>query len=175
MHLNKNDMPHQRSQTLRVFSIFLLSAYLLIIAGCAHVRLLAEYDENIDQGITTLQKKTEDFLSRLEKKVAKIEVLKDGSEEKERLKKEIALVNHEEFYREFRVDLRVLRSRAESYSGNDLTVQQLNALEEILKNQEIIHGNGFQTIGDISTMRKAFTRGFKGILKLEIAKKRGKE
>ena len=51
----------------------------------------------------------------------------------------------------------------------------MDALEEIAKAQEDIHKRGFQTADDVNDMRTAFTRGFKGILKLEIAKKRGKQ
>jgi hypothetical protein len=51
----------------------------------------------------------------------------------------------------------------------------MDALEEIAKAQEDIHKRGFQTADDVTDMRTAFTRGFKGILKLEIAKKRGKQ
>ncbi|MBF0475378.1 MAG: hypothetical protein HQK59_05990 [Deltaproteobacteria bacterium] len=157
----------------KLFYALVASTLLLFVFGCSHVRLIAEYDENIDQGITALQKKTEDHLSKLEIKMARIALLKDGSEEKESLKKEVSYPASEEFYRQFRVDLRVLQSRAESYAGNDLTVGQMKALDEILKAQEEIQKRGFQTVDDVTDMRTAFTRGFKGILKLEIAKKRG--
>jgi hypothetical protein len=105
----------------------------------------------------------------------RIELLKEGAQEKERLKKEVSYEASEEFYREFYVDLRVLKTRADSYVGNELTTKQMDALEEIAKAQEDIHKRGFQTADDVADMRTAFTRGFKGILKLEIAKKRGKQ
>ena len=151
-----------------------VAAFLLTVFGCSGVRLIAEYDETIDKGITALQKKTEDLLSRLEIQLTRIEVLKDGPE-KDQLKKDVSYDASEEFYREFRVELRVLTVRADSYVNNERTVKQLLALEEILKAQEEIHKNGFQTADDVIDMRNAFTRGFKGILKLEIAKKRGQE
>lgn len=103
------------------------------------------------------------------------ELLKDGTEEKEKLLKKVAYEAHEGFYRDFLVDLRVLKVRADSYAGNELTVKQLEAMEEILNAQKIVHQSGLETSDDIADMRSAFTRGFKGILKLEIAKKRGKK
>jgi hypothetical protein len=163
-------MPRQR-----LLYTFVISTLLFFIFSCGHVRLIAEYDEVIDQGITELQKKTEDHLSILEKKMTRMELLKDGSEEKENLRKEVSYAASEEFYRLFRVDLRVMQSRAESYDKNDLTIKMMTALEEILKEQEGIHQRGFETSDDVTDMRTAFTRAFKGILKLEIAKKRGKE
>lgn len=153
---------------------WLLSIFLLVTTGCT-VRLIAEYDENIDQGITTLQKKTEAFLTQMETDLTRSELLKDGAEEKEKLLKKVAYEAHEDFYRDFLVDLRVLKVRADSYAGNELTVKQLEAMEEILNAQKIVHQSGLETSDDIADMRSAFTRGFKGILKLEIAKKRGKK
>jgi hypothetical protein len=168
----------QRSMVLRLAAVLLVISFILALSGCSHVRLIAEYDETIDQGITALQKKTEEHLSKLELKMARMTALKDGEEtkkEKEKLKQEVSYGESEDFYRQFRVDLRVLQSRAESYAKNDLTVKQMAALEEILKLQEDIHKRGFQTADDVSDMRNAFMRGFKGILKLEIAKRRGME
>lgn len=154
--------------------LLLLILVFSLVFACS-VRLIAEYDEAIDQGITALQRKMEDHLSKLEKRMARIELLKEGAQEKERLKKEVSYEASEEFYREFYVDLRVLKARADSYVGNELTTKQMDALEEIAKAQEDIHKRGFQTADDVTDMRTAFTRGFKGILKLEIAKKRGKQ
>lgn len=154
--------------------VWLLSILLLVSTGCS-VRLIAEYDENIDQGITALQKKTETFLTQMETDLIRSELFKDGTEEKDNLLKKVAYEAHEDFYRDFIVDLRVLKVRADSYVGNELTVKQLEAMEEILNAQKVVHQSGLETSDDIADMRSAFTRGFKGILKLEIAKKRGKE
>ena len=162
----------QETQTAK-YALLLILFFSLAFA-CS-VPLIAEYDETIDQGITALQRKMEDHLSKLEKKMARIELLKEGAQEKERLKKEVSYEASEEFYREFYVDVQVLKARADSYVGNELTTRQMDALEEIAKAQEDIHKRGFQTADDVTDMRTAFTRGFKGILKLEIAKKRGKQ
>jgi predicted aldo/keto reductase-like oxidoreductase len=167
-------MMRKLQETQKAKYLLLLILVFSLVFACS-VRLIAEYDEAIDQGITALQRKMEDHLSKLEKKMARIELLKEGVQEKERLKKEVSYEASEEFYREFYVDLRVLKTRADSYVGNELTTKQMDALEEIAKAQEDIHKRGFQTADDVADMRTAFTRGFKGILKLEIAKKRGKQ
>ena len=170
-------MIHDLDQTQaanRVVITWILSILLLFSAGCS-VRLIAEYDENIDKGVTALQKKTEAFLTQLQTNLISASLLKDGTKEKNSLMKKVAYEAHADFYRDFLVDLRVLKVRADSYAGNELTVKQFDALEEILNAQKIVHESGLETAEDISDMRSAFTRGFKGILKLEIAKKRGKE
>jgi hypothetical protein len=167
-------MMRKLQETQKAKYALLLILFFSLPFACS-VRLIAEYDETIDQGITVLQRRMEDHLSKLEKKMARIELLKEGAQEKERLKKEVSYEASEEFYREFYVDLRVLKARADSYVGNELTTRQMDALEEIAKAQEDIHKRGFQTADDVTDMRTAFTRGFKGILKLEIAKKRGKQ
>lgn len=165
-----------RSAPRRGLAAWLIFGSLWIAAsGCTEVRLIAEYDEAIDDGITSLQTKTEDHLSILEQKMIRMESLKNGSAEKEKLKAETSFAASEEFYRQFRVELRVLQARADSYTGNELTVKQMAALDDILKAQEEIHRRGFHSADDVVDMRAAFTRGFKGILKLEIAKKRGKD
>lgn len=165
----------RKPQQIQRARYLLLLILVFSLAFACSVRLIAEYDEAIDQGITALQRKMEDHLSKLEKKMTRVELLKEGAQEKERLKKEVSYEASEEFYREFYVDLRVLKTRADSYVGNELTTKQMDALEEIAKAQEAIHKRGFQTADDVTDMRTAFTRGFKGILKLEIAKKRGKQ
>jgi hypothetical protein len=155
------------------FPLFFLLLYLAIVSGCSTVRLISEYDQVIDQGVTALQTRTEDQLSRLETGLRKMALYKDGTKEKADLQAQVAYGASEEFYRNFRVDLRVLKARAEIYEKNDLTVKQFEALEEILNAQIDIHQRGFSSAEDVVDMRNAFTRGFKGILKLEIAKKRG--
>lgn len=155
------------------FSLFVIFLYLAIMSGCSTVRLIAEYDEVIDQGVTALQTKTEDQLSKLELSLRKASLYKDGTKEKADLMMQAAYPASEEFYRNFGVDLRVLKARAEIYEKNDITVKQFEALEEILNAQIEIHQRGFSSAEDVVDMRNAFTRGFKGILKLEIAKKRG--
>lgn len=161
-------------RSTQVTFIWLLSLLIMLSAGCS-VRLIAEYDENIDKGITVLHEKTETFLTAIETDLIRGSLLKDETEEKNKILKKVLYDEHAEFYRDFLVNLRVLKVRADSYIGNEITVKQLDALEEILKAQEIVHKSGLETPEDIADMRSAFTRGFKGILKLEIAKKRGKE
>jgi len=157
----------------RYFSLFAVFLYLAIMSGCSTVRLISEYDEVIDQGVTALQTRTEDQMSKLEMSLRKMSMYKDGTREKADLQAQVAYPASEEFYRNFRVDLRVLKARAEIYEKNDITVKQFEALEVILDSQIEIHQRGFSSAEDVVDMRNAFTRGFKGILKLEIAKKRG--
>ena len=66
----------------------------------------------------------------------------------------------------------MLRLGADSYKRNELTVKQIDDLEQISKIHEDVHKRSIQTADDVVDMRNAFNRGFKGILKLEIVKKR---
>ena len=61
-------MNKSRAKTLRQYVPwqFILSLVLVAAIGCS-IRLIAEYDKKIDDGVTELQKKTEAFLIKMER------------------------------------------------------------------------------------------------------------
>lgn len=138
--------------------IALLSLLLSQSVGCT-VRLIADYDEQTDASITELQRKVETFLTRLERSAGRPEA------------SHAANVG---FYDEMRVALSSIEVRAAAIPRNEITRQQLSLLRDSLNTLEELHKTGIST-EQVQPLRTAFNTSFGAILKLELAKKRGKE
>lgn len=143
------------SQRLIVL-LYLLVA--LVFSGCT-VKLIADYDETIDKSTAEIQKKVETFLTKLERAVGISAA--DYSQ-------------HVAFYDEVRVDLSSLKVRAAAIPQNTITEQQIDLLTENWSNLEKLHIIGFKNKEEIVPLRRNFNQAFTQILKLELAKKRGK-
>jgi len=141
-------------------SLFCLFAtvMLLLISGCASVKLIAEYDEQTDVAVTQIQRKVEQFLVFQERNIGKDEA---------------SYARNTEFYDEVRVDLSAMRVRAAAIPDNDITIQLLALLSENVGNLEKIHKLGISA-NDIPPIRTALNASCTSILKLELAKRRGK-
>jgi hypothetical protein len=131
----------------------------LAAAGCITVRLIADYDEQIDKGVTAFQKAMESHLTTLESKI--------GTPDAE-------YPNYAQFYREIKVDLSALRVRAAAQANNEITVAQVDLLTTNVRLLEEAHKGGLKE-NDIPPIRSAFNVGATAILKLELAKKRGEK
>ena len=125
--------------------------------GCAHVTLVSHYDEQVDQSATELLKRMDAFLAKLETATGEA----------------AAYEANKDFYTEYAVDLRVLRVRAESQPKNSLTVQQLDLMQRNVQQLEAAHKSGPISPAAIPTFRDLFEQGWRAILTLELAKKRG--
>lgn len=125
------------------------------VSGCT-VRLIADYDQKIDDGVTGLQKKTEAFLIKLERTCQTPEG---------------AYSQHVSFYDDAKVELSALQVRADAIALNKLTSDQLKLLQDSFKKMEEQHKKGFTPIVVIKT-RNLLNSHFTAILKLEVAKKR---
>ena len=136
-----------------------LACVLLAVAlsGCTNIRLIADYDDQIDKSVTELQRKCETFLTGLERNAGQPEA-QYGANAK--------------FYDEAKVDLSAIRMRAAAIPKNDITLKQLDLLADNLDNLEKLHKIGLPR-EQIKPLRSAFNTGFTAILKLELAKKRG--
>jgi hypothetical protein len=165
--------------------ILLLIAF--VISGCTTVKLIADYDEEIDKGITSFYKKMEMHLIGLERNSIKKEALEENlqtepdeemrkryREEIDKAKAEIDYENNVEFYDRLTVDLGYLQVRAASILKNEVTLDQMRLLRENLKLLLSIHQMGISQ-NDILPLRNGFRAGTTAILKLELAKKRGKK
>lgn len=144
----------------------------LLLGGCLRLAPVAHYDETIDQGVTSLQRGMEGQLAQFEEGLLRLDLLEAGATERQEVEGKLAWEASAPFYRQFRVDLRLLRTRAECRPHNELTAAQLAALEKILDEQEAFHQRGFESAEDIVDLRAAWTRGFTAVLKLELAKRR---
>jgi hypothetical protein len=159
MREGEEGMGQSRAKTLRQYVLWqvVLSLVLLAATGCS-VRLIAEYDKKIDDGITEVQKKTEAFLLKMER----IAETPEG-----------AYAKHIGFYDEVKVDLSLLRVRADAIAQNDLTSKQIGLLQDSFKSLEEQHKKGLKPVM-IESIRQSLNAQFTAILKLEVSKGRRK-
>ena len=146
----------KREQYKRLLAIWLYMLVIgLTVSGCS-IRLIADYDQKIDDGVTALQKKTEAFLIKLERTCQRPE----GE-----------YSNHISFYDEAKVELSALKVRADAVALNKLTSEQLKDLQNSFEKMEEQHKLGFTPIV-VAKTRDILNTHFTAILKLEVGKKR---
>ena len=136
----------------------IVSLLILMVSGCTNIRLIADYDEQTDVAVTQVQRKLEQFLVSLERNIGR---------------EEASYSRNTKFYDDIRVDLSAIRVRATAIPDNDRTVQSIRLLIDTVDNLEKLHQLGLAA-NDIPPIRTAFNVSCTAILKLELAKKRGK-
>jgi hypothetical protein len=125
--------------------------------GCVSVRLIADYDQKIDEGVTALHRKTETFFVKLERAGQKPEA---------------DYQHNVSFYDEVKVDVAALQLRADSVALNKQTSEQLHLLQNSFDQMEKMHAaNGTLSPIVIDETRKQLNHEFIAILTLEVAKK----
>jgi hypothetical protein len=130
-----------------------------LLVGCSQIKLVADYDERIDNETTSLHKKTEEFLIRLESTAGTSE----GAYE-----------NHKTFYEECKVVISSLRVRADAIQRNSLTVRMFDKLLKNIERLEADHKEGIAA-EEIPLYRGGLNSQFTAILTFELAKKRGEK
>ena len=133
------------------------------ITGCSTIKIVGDYDEQIDQGTTALQKDVETYLVKLESSAAKPE------------DKVAAYIDNKQFYSDSRVTISGLRLRADATERNSLTVRAFDKLNANLDLFESMHKEGIIRIEITKLIRPGFTQQFTAILTFEIAKRRGEK
>jgi hypothetical protein len=152
----------------KLFPVFIwvyFSAFLLTfsITGCSTVKLVGDYDEQIDKGITLLQKEVETFLVKLEATAVK------PSDTVESYDK------NKQFYDNAKVEISSLRVRADAIERNSITVRMLDRLSNSIFRLEQMHREGIKKDEIDQSIRGALNSEFTAILTFELAKKRGKK
>ena len=142
-----------------------LAAFLIAITlgGCSTIKLVGDYDEQIDKGVTQLQKDVETFLVKLE---ATAEKPADKVESYDKNKK---------FYEDAKVALSGLRVRADSMERNSITVRMLDRLSNNISWLERMHRDGLAKAEIDRSIRGGMNSQFTAILTFELAKKRGEK
>lgn len=149
-------MKIQRLKALQYHTVVVLFVLALSTAGCS-IRLIAPYDQKIDDGVMNLQKMTAEFLTKIERQ---------GGSTREDYK------NHTTFYDCVKVTLSGLIVRASAIAKNDLTVQQLEVLSDHYFNDLEKHDREMGiTLPWAAEYKKTFNQIFIAILTLEEAKK----
>ena len=142
---------------------FFVTLMLLLLSACVTVKLVADYDEQIDKGVTQLQKEVETFLVKLEGTAKNLNDMVQVYDEK-----------HAQFYADARVAISGLRVRADATERNSLTVRMLDGLSTNLDRLERLHKEGLKK-KEIESLKGAFNSQFTAILTFELAKKRGQK
>lgn len=144
----------------RVGSRLGVSAWLALslVAGCA-VQLIAPYDQRIDDGVSSLQRSTTQFLTGIERQ--------GGSQPAD-------YPGHTRFYDDAKVAVSGLAVRAGAVGANTLTVQQLDILGRQFTELETQDRTLGIPAAAVPQLQRAFDRTFGAILALEVAKKGAK-
>jgi hypothetical protein len=137
---------------------YLIFFIIIGVSGCT-VKLIADYDEFTDQGVTSLHRKVEGFFINMKAH------LNDPAWTYE---------NKKEFYTEIRVDLEVIKLRNSIREKNDITNKQLGLLSKSIDDLEELHKVGSFTAKEVvDAAQLGFNSSFKAILALELAKNKG--
>ena len=150
--------PRRRLRPLLLL-LLALCAPLPGATACAPVRLVAEYDEQIDQSATRLQREMDAFLTEME-------FLPDGHAGK-------TYAERERFYLNYAVNVRALKARATALQQNSITVRQLDLMEDSLERLRRLHqSQNTLSAAAIASSRTLFNTAWTAILTFELAKKR---
>jgi len=150
-----------RKQNHVAWGLFILAALLAFTStGCSKVTLISNYDEQIDQSATDLQKEMDRFLTNLEYQA--------GTPEAD-------YENNIDFYRHYLIEMRALLIRVQSHPDNQITEEQVRLMTDNLNELKAAHESGQIEAEAIQVFRDLFNQGWGAIIKLEIAKKRGED
>lgn len=150
---------------MRVIHKLIACFVIIMLSGCAEIRLISEYDAYTDQNVTKIQRTLETLFTTLERSPT----YPDCSH-----------AEQEEDYAEIAVELNLLIARNELRPKNRITQDQLNLLKESLGELEKLHKESDESgkcmsTEEIQLLRSAFASSFGAILRLELAKKRNLE
>jgi len=136
----------------------LLLIFVLALSGCT-VKLISSYDEKTDNAVTTLQKDMTQFFLTVESQTGL---------------PECKYSNHIAFYRQAKVALSAIAVRVKAIEANELTIEQVELLQDSLSSLEQLHQLGCFTPNQVTNLRTNFDSSITAILKLELAKKRSR-
>ena len=146
----------RRAMPAGIAAFALTLALVLCGAGCA-VQMVAAYDEQTDKAVSALQRKMETLFVDLESQAGTPQADYD---------------NYAAFYKEVRVDISAIHTRAQARPDNKLTVEQIGRLRDSLAKLEEIHRIGITDAAVIAPLRAQFESAFVSVLKFEMAKRR---
>ena len=151
-------MTHSIIKTRKV--PILLSLFMLLVASCTSIRLISEYDEITDKAVTALQEKVATFFVKIGDEVG----TNQGRYE-----------NYKQFYQNAKVDLNILKSRADAIDKNKIVQEQIAELTKMINNLEMLHKIGFSNSEQIMALQQPFNAAFTAIIKLQLGLKRGEK
>jgi hypothetical protein len=160
-------------QRVLLVCLFLLLSF-VGLSGCAGMRLVSDYDEATDKGLTAIQQKTDDFIDLLVRKAGTADA---------------SLAKQQEFYDEMDRLFRRLEFRVASIPGNDHTIDLVKKARLVILGEGKCSEEGVSlkdlhclpenrdkgpsaTVLEIS--RRNINQALTAALSLELAKKLGR-
>jgi hypothetical protein len=149
---NRYREPARRSSLVASVVGFVLAV--LLLTGCA-ARLIGDYDDTIDKGVTDVQQKAELYLSRLQSTPS--------------------TPYDQGFYDDINARLAVLKSRAASLPKYPIIVEQLTNLKAQFDTFQKLDKSSARPFPSaaVTDAESAIAVSVESILKLELALKRG--
>lgn len=160
--------PATRRPHVGYFAIIITS---LLVAACADIRFISDYDEETDRSLTSIQRKTDDFIDKL--------IRDHGTEE-------ASLEKNESFYKGIDTDLRRLEFRVASIPDNTHTEDLVGNIRLVILGDPNNPENSLYDLHKLrrdpdhgvspvvlEPARRAINTAISAALRLEIAKKRG--
>ena len=146
-----------KQNTLYAATLCTMLALFLLLSGCT-VKLISSYDEKTDNAVSALQKDVTLFFITVQSQAGLPECVYS---------------NHLGFYQQANVDLSAIAVRTKAIAANDITVEQVELLQDSLSTLEQLHQLGCFSPAQVASLRSSFDSSITAILKLELAKKRG--
>ena len=147
-----------QAMKLNTMRLGLLLIFVLVLLGCT-VKLISSYDEKTDNAITALQKEMTQFFLTVESQAGL---------------PECKYSNHTQFYQQAKIALSAISVRVKAIEANELTIEQVELLQDSLSSLEQLHQLGCFTPDQVTNLRNNFDSSITAILKLELAKKRSR-
>ena len=138
-------------------SRFLSVALAFVLSACS-VTLISNYDEQIDRAATALQKQMDAHLTKLEAASGPVATFD----------------SNKQFYQDYLVDVRAVELRASAHPENRQSLGQYRLMLDNLEDLRSTHETAVTlSVAYIGTVRELFNQGWRAIITLEVAKKRG--
>lgn len=146
--------PHNAVAGPIVYRLFATFVALALVAGCT-IRLIGDYDDTIDQGVTDIQQRTELYFAKL--------------------RSDPLTPYDSSFYDDISARLAVLKTRAAALTQYKIIGQQLGNMKDQFDNLRVLDKSSARPVppGLVDAADNAITVSVESILKLELALKRG--
>lgn len=130
----------------------------VVLAGCAQIRLIGPYDEQIDRAATELQKRMDRFL---------VQIAADPTAPEARYE------SNKAFYIDYEVDLQSVLVRAQAQPKYPIVQQQFTLMLDSLQQLRTAHQSGPLSAEVVTALRVDFNQAWGAIIKLQMELKRG--
>jgi hypothetical protein len=154
MNVLRTPRPASQRRSWSIAASVTLTMAVVLLTGC-HVRLIGDYDDTIDKGISDIQQRAELYFSKLQ---SNPNTPYDQS-----------------FYDDIRSRLATLRTRASASFKKEILVQQISELQKQFNDFQLLDQGAPRPIpaSIVTPAESAINVSVESILKLELALRRG--